>query len=620
MTRVRPLLAAVVCSSIAFAQQTSTASPEEQHHGKVLFSRSTDDARQANPAPEKQQPIAAKVTDAQRAAVTFTQYDLDVHLMLKQQGIAAQARVAVRNDGDQPLSILPLQLSSTLHFETITASGHKLNFGQQLINSDADHTGQLREAVIELPQPLAPKAELTLDIGYSGEIAPSAKRLEQIGTPADIGQQSDWDEISEDFTGLRGFGDVVWYPVASEPQLLGDGAKLFSEIGRQKLRQQDASITVQVTAEYTGTAPNAAVINGQYVPVPAPQVTPTASFPGVVTFSLPEQRLGFGTPDLLLARRTAHDSSGLRVLTTEDDEPNAQGYQIAATIVQPLIEQWMGSKVKTQLTIFDLPGRDDAPYEHGAVMVTGLRAIDPQRIANALSHGMAHAYFQSPREWLDEGVANFLGTLWIEKTKGRDAAFEYLEASRGALALGEPSSPGEGTGQPLTAASDVIYYRSKATYVLWMLRDLAGDSALSKTLRSYDAAQDTSPEYFEHLLEQASGKDLKWFFDDWVYHDKGLPDLSIAGIYPSKSSLADQYLVAVDLQNDGYAPVEVPLTVRSQNTTQTDRVQIPARTKVSHRMLVPGKPTEVIVNNGVVPEIQASVHRRDVNFTDAASH
>jgi hypothetical protein len=621
MKVVSPLFAAVLCSAVVFAQQTPNK-PQTQEdqlpppRGKVLFSRSSSDAKPTDA--KEAQSAEIKLTDAERSTLTFTAYDLDVHLQLKEQSIAVRARITGRNDSAQPLERLPLQLSSSLKFETISSEGRKLPFQQQLINSDADHTGQLREAVVSLPQALAPESEVTLDVVYSGAIPSSTKRLEDIGTPTELAQQSDWDQISEDFTGLRGFGDVVWYPVSSVPAALGDGAKLFNEIGRQKLRQQNAQAAVRVTAEYIGTAPNAAVINGHFIAVPAPTVTPTASFPGVVTFSLPATRLGFGTQNLFLATRVAHEANAMRILATDYDEPNVQGYTTAATMVQPLIEQWLGSKPKEPLTIFDLPDKHDAAFEQNAVTATGMQAIEPQDLAIALSHSLAHAYFQSPREWLSEGVANFIGTLWIEQTKGRDAALEHLEATRGALALGEPASPGESAGQPLTEASGAVYYRDKSTYVLWMLRDLAGDKALSAALRAYDAKQDTAPEYFEHLVEQASGKDLKWFFDDWVYHDKGLPDLSIAAIYPATSSQSGQYLVAVDLANDGYAAAEVPLTVRSQSGTQTTRVLIQARSKVTHRMLVQGLPTEVILNDGVVPEVQASVHRRDINITGAA--
>src|SRR5208282_4145349 len=86
-----------------------------------------------------------------------------------------------------------------------------------------------------------------------------------------------------------------------------------------------------------------------------------------------------------------------------------------------------------------------------------------------------------------------------------------------------------------------VYYRTKATYVFWMLRDVVGDPTLSAALRAYNPAADVSLGYgrdtaaspFQKLLEQAGSRaDLSWFFADWVNADKGLPDLSIASAFP----------------------------------------------------------------------------------------
>ena len=112
------------------------------------------------------------------------------------------------------------------------------------------------------------------------------------------------------------------------------------------------------------------------------------------------------------------------------------------------------------------------------------------------------------------------------------------------------------------------------------------------------------------MLERASGKDLKWFFEDWVYHDRGLPDLSIAGVYPNKASVPGSYIVAVDVANSGTAEAEVPVSVSSGTTTVTERLRIPAKSRISHRFLLQGQPAEVAVNDGTVPEVEASVHRQ----------
>ncbi len=159
-----------------------------------------------------------------------------------------------------------------------------------------------------------------------------------------------------------------------------------------------------------------------------------------------------------------------------------------------------------------------------------------------------------------------------------------------------------------------------------MLRDLVGDAPLAAALTAYVPADDTTPEYFEHLLEKTSGKDLKWFFDDWVYHDRGLPDLSISGVFPSQSAVDGQWLVALDISNDGYAEASVPVTVRSKDAIVTERLRIPAKGKISHRVLIGGKPTEVQVNDGTVPEVRESEHvttltpRRSERESGLAAH
>jgi hypothetical protein len=162
-----------------------------------------------------------------------------------------------------------------------------------------------------------------------------------------------------------------------------------------------------------------------------------------------------------------------------------------------------------------------------------------------------------------------------------------------------------------------------------MLLDLAGDPALSAALRAAftnSANPSTTPATpthaegvsartaspFEKLLEASeSHPDLAWFFADWIDADKGLPDLSIEGVFPTSAS-AGNWLVAVNVANTGYAAADVPITVRSGSGSSllsvTQRVRIPARGKTTVRILIQGKPTEVQVNDGAVPETQASVH------------
>ena len=614
------------------ASSQSVPQPDQQTQkpeGKVIFSRSTDEngqtTTQSSPV-ETQMVAAPAANDVERQAVTFIAFDMDVHLRTAEKQIGIRALITVRNDGKTPLTHIPLQISSSLNWERIRVSGHDVVSPVATLNSDVDHTGQLHEAAIPLSAPLAPGESLQIDVNYSGGIAQSATRLLAIGTPTDVALRSDWDGISVSFTGLRGFGNVVWYPVSSVPVILGDGANLFNEIGEHKLRLAGAKFRLRLTVEFPhNQAPTVALINGHLASLAVTNVdTVGQEIAGVATAGIENSILGYEAPSLFVATRASHDAANTTLWTLPIDEPAVESWTAAAAMVSPFLQGWLGPHPRSQLVVLDLPDPEDAPFETGALLATSIREAQPEQLQNILSHALAHAWIQSPRAWLSEGVANFMSTVWVEKQRGRTRALEELEASRPALALAEPASPGVSTGQPFALAISPIYYRTKATYAFWMLRDLAGDAALSAALRAYDPAADNSKGYlrdqgpgtFETLLEQASvRRNLSWFFADWVDADKGLPDLTIDRVFPGRAQ-AGNWLVAVSISNAGYAAAEVPVTVRSDTNSVTQRVVVPGQGKAVRRILVLGKPVEAQVNDGTVPETQASVH---VTHLDSSS-
>ena len=607
------------------ATSAAPAAQNEQPNGKVIFSRSIDSTgqttTQAGPAatpPPIKMTDAPTAQDAERQSITFTDFDLDVRLRSLEKHIAVRALITVRNDGNKPLAHIPLQISSSLNWERIRVSGRDIAFNVAVLNSDADHTGQLHEAAVPLAQPLAPGGVLQLDVTYSGTIARNAQRLVVIGTPDDVALHSDWDQIGVDFTGLRGFGNVVWYPVSSVPVILGDGARLFDEIGEHKLRVSGAHFRLRLTSEFPrGRAPSIALINGRMAPL---AVTDSGGLgdevSSVATADTGDETLGFEAPSLFVAIRTPRNATNTVAWVLPDDEAAVPAWADAATTVTPFLQSWLGQRPRSQLTLLDLPDAQDAPYETGSMLATAIRTAAPEKLDGVMAHALTHAWMESPRAWLSEGVAHFMGSLWIEKQQGHEKALESLEAGRPALALAEPDSPGTSVGQPLAEAISPVYYRTKATYVFWMLRQVVGDATLSAALRAYDPAADVSlgygrdsgPSAFEKLLEQAGTQsDLSWFFNDWVNADKGLPDLTISSVYPNPEQ-AGSWLVTINVANNGFAAAQVAVTARTDKSSVTQRLMVPARGKAPQRLLLLGKPVEVQVNDGTVPETQATVH------------
>ena len=194
-------------------------------------------------------------------------------------------------------------------------------------------------------------------------------------------------------------------------------------------------------------------------------------------------------------------------------------------------------------------------------------------------------------------------------TSSSSVSGSNVDMAQGSVSLADES---------LAAASGDVFYRTKAAAVWWMLRGIVGDRALQQALQAYglDAKLDHDAKGFELTLERFAHQDLRWFFDDWVYRDLGLPDLSIVSVTPSQleshGGVSEGWLVAVEVHNDGYAEAEVPVTVRSATARQTVRLRVQGRSSASTRVVFAGTPEEVEVNGGEVPETEGELHMRQL--------
>src|SRR5277367_4306387 len=126
-----------------------------------------------------------------REAFTFTRYDLDVHVDPDIQRLGVRGTITLRNDLSTPQKLAVLQISSSLSWRSIKAAGKQLQFVSQPYSSDIDHTGELSEAIITLPEPVPPQGAVALEIAYEGVIALDATRLTRIGTPEAQAKSSD---------------------------------------------------------------------------------------------------------------------------------------------------------------------------------------------------------------------------------------------------------------------------------------------------------------------------------------------------------------------------------------------------------------------------------------------
>jgi aminopeptidase N len=202
----------------------------------------------------------------------------------------------------------------------------------------------------------------------------------------------------------------------------------------------------------------------------------------------------------------------------------------------------------------------------------------------------------------------------MEEEKGRRAAIAYLEGHRSALLAAEtPTQAGHvrganrGTEDSLINSVDDFYVQAKAMNVWWMLRDIVGETALAAALHNYKASDDKDPQYMQKLIETQAHRDLTWFFDDWVYHDRGLPELRIASVYVAPPQNGT-YITTVTVENSGEAGAEVPVTLHLADGESAEKLMVRAKSKASIRLESPLAPQEVTVNDGSVPESNSTEH------------
>lgn len=550
--------------------------------------------------------VQARAID--REAFTFTHYNLDVRIEPEQQRLAVRGKTTLRNDSASPQKILVLQISSSLDWRSIQLDGKPAQFASQLYTSDIDHTGALSEALVTLPQAIPPKGEVKLEIGYEGVIPVDASRLTRIGVPADVARHSDWDQIAKSFAAVRGIGYVAWYPVATESANLSEGNSVFETVARWKVRELQADMKIKMLHAGEGT-PLTLLCNGKAGGARTEERMDRAY--GIEN-ECDFQPLGETVPLFVLGPYEGLDQPPVNISYLPDHKATAQTYALAVRLAAPFVIEWFGTlktPAEARAEIVELSDPEAASYESGTLLLTPLNR-DSKLAQLTVVHQLAHAEFFSPRPWIYEGLAHFAQAVYREQESGRQAALDDMGSHGAALveaerALDRKRSQNTEAGESLINTNIEDLYRSKALYVWWMLRDMIGDDALKKALADYLPDADTAPSYMQHLIEAQSKSDLGWFFDDWVYRDRGLPDFKVAAVYPWEPS-KNAYVVTVTVENLGDAGAEVPLTLKMAEGQTTRRLLVRGKSKAIIRIEANSAPREVVVNDGSVPESDLS--------------
>jgi len=517
-----------------------------------------------------------------REAFTFTRYDLNVRVEPEQQRLAVRGKMWLRNDSTLPQKNIALQISSSLDWRAIRLAGKPVQFLTHAYTSDVDHTGALTEAIVTLPAETAPKSTVELEIAYEGVIPIDATRLTRIGVPEEKARHSDWDQISKSFSAVRGIGYVTWYPIATDAASLSEADSVEETVARWKARDNEAAM--RVTLESTQNWP--VLFSGA-----------GANSQGAASFEV--ERTGISTPTFVIAPyQELAAGEGLSIQYLADEQQSAKDLAEAAKQIEAPLPAMDSS---TRLRILGLPDAEALPFVTEGMLLRPLTGPLSNETVLSIVYARALSRVSSERAWIQEGLAHYAQAAYIETDQDRRVALEYLGAHKATLIEAEKHiAESEPAQRSLINAPDDLYLQTKSMYVWWMLRDMLGHFP-NDALLAYKPAEDKDAAYLQRLIERTTHQDLQWFFDDWVYRDRGLPDFRIVSVY-SRRIVEAGYMVTVTVENLGGAGAEVPVTVRCGADELTKRLVVQGKSQASIRIETASLPQEAVVNDGSVPE------------------
>lgn len=238
--------------------------------------------------------------------------------------------------------------------------------------------------------------------------------------------------------------------------------------------------------------------------------------------------------------------------------------------------------------------------EHASVIFYGEASVTDKPATNLVAHEIAHQWFGDAvtesdwdEVWLSEGFATYFTLLYNEHFDGRDAFVAGLQRSREQVFALEKRLPGKAVlHDNLADMKDVLnnLIYQKGGWTLHMLRGIIGTEVFWDGIRDYYRQyrdRNTTTADFRRIMEQHSGRDLKWFFDQWLSR-AGHPALEGTWRYDAGAKR-----IIVDLASTGTGdayrlPLDIGILADSSTPLRVEHVELTQRQQ--HFELAADKP------------------------------
>jgi aminopeptidase N len=164
--------------------------------------------------------------------------------------------------------------------------------------------------------------------------------------------------------------------------------------------------------------------------------------------------------------------------------------------------------------------------------------------------------------WLSEGFATYFSHLYTEQFSGRDAFRLALQHDIKVILEAQRTAPNQAViHRNITDMRSVLnrLVYQKGGWILHMLRGVIGTDTFWKGVREYYRRYrnlNASTDDFRQVMEQTSGMELAWFFDQWLKRP-GVPALDGSWRHDQASG---QIEIELQQTQDG-APFRLPMEI-----------------------------------------------------------
>jgi aminopeptidase N len=238
-------------------------------------------------------------------------------------------------------------------------------------------------------------------------------------------------------------------------------------------------------------------------------------------------------------------------------------------------------------------------------------------------HEIAHQWFgDSVTEadwhhvWLSEGFATYLTHLFNEFYFGRDRLTAGLERDRRRVIGYYRRNPESPLVDPaIKDLNDLLSANSyqKGSWFLHMLRGIVGDEPFFDCLRNYYKEYKNSiamTEDFLRVVEETTGMELDWFFEQWVYQP-GQPEYSGEWNFDKNSNLLTINIKQVqDSKLFFNMPVEVGIYYDDNNQPQIEVLKID-EIRDSFEFKLESEPVRLVLDPNIKVLMEAKFERKN---------